>query len=366
MGLDNIGPIDRSHLPPGWVLEQSDSTGWMAGYAASMAAMAAILHRSGRRPADDLVLKFLEHFAAIRNALDSADLWDDADGMFHDRLRLPDGRSEPVRVHSMVSMIPMLAGGVVGEESLGGSLTVGKQYARFLDRHGVTGLDDLVTAGLLRGAPGRRSLLVAVVSVARVRRLLTALFDENEFLSPHGLRSLSARHRDQPAVLAVDTVRATVDYEPAEATVAMFGGNSNWRGPVWFPINYLMVSALERYHHFYGDDLEIEYPTGSGRTMSLGQIAADISERLVTTFLRGPDGHRPCFGGTVKFQEDPRWGDHLLFHEYFHGDNGAGLGASHQTGWTGLVADVIRRRHGAVSSTSDVLQRLITDASQEG
>jgi hypothetical protein len=366
MGLDNIGPIDRSHLPPGWTLEQSDSTGWMAGYAAAMATMAAILARSGRRPCVDLVLKFLEHYAAIRTALDSADLWDEDDGMFHDRLRLPDGRSAPVRVHSMVSMIPMLAGGVVGEESLGGSLTVGKQFARFLERHGVHGLDALAAAGLLRGEPGRGSLLVGVVGVDRVRRLLAALFDESEFLSPHGLRSLSARHRDRPAVLAVDNMRATVDYEPAESTVAMFGGNSNWRGPVWFPINYLVVSALERYCRFYGDDLEIEYPTGSGQTMSLGRIAADLSERLVATFLRGPDGRRPCFGDTARFQEDPRWRDHLLFHEYFHGDDGAGLGASHQTGWTGLVADLIRRRHGAVPSTSDVLQRLTTETSREG
>jgi hypothetical protein len=264
----------------------------------------------------------------------------------------------------MVAMIPMLAGGVVGEEGLDLSLTVGKGFARFLQRHGVPGPDALAAAGLLRGAPGRRRLLVAVVPVDRVRRLLTALFDESEFLSPYGLRSLSARHREQPAVLDIEGVHAEVDYEPAESTIPMFGGNSNWRGPVWFPVNYLVVSALERYHGFYGDELVVEFPVGSGRTTSLDDVVADLRGRLVSTFLRDAEGRRPCYGATTRFQTDPRWRDNVLFHEYFHGDNGAGLGASHQTGWTGLVADLIRRRHGAVPATSDVLQRLATEAGE--
>ncbi|TQS43374.1 MGH1-like glycoside hydrolase domain-containing protein [Cryptosporangium phraense] len=360
MGLDNIGPIDRSHLPPGWILEQADSTGWMASYAAAMATIAAVLDRAASRPALDLVQKFLEHFAQIREALDGAELWDEETGLFNDRLTLPDGRSTWVQVRSMVSMIPMLAVGVVSEEALGRSVAVGKRFARFLARRGIAGPDDLVETGLLRGEAGHRSLLVGVVSVDRVQRMLQILFDESEFLSPHGLRSLSARHRDQPAVLDFAGIRANVDYEPAESTIGMFGGNSNWRGPVWFPVNHLVVSALERYYRFYGDDVRIEYPTGSGHTATLNEVAADLRGRLVGTFLRGADGSRPCFGGTTRLQTDPRWRDNILFHEYFHGDNGAGLGATHQTGWTGLVVDLIRRRHGAVTPTADVVQRLIT------
>ncbi|MCF7551532.1 glucosidase [Pseudonocardia sp. WMMC193] len=361
MGLDNIGPIDRSHLPPGWRLEQADSTGWMAGYAAAMATMAAILHRSGRRPAVDLVQKFLEHFALIREALDGAELWDDDAGMFHDRITLPDGRSAPVPVRSVVGMIPMLAGGVVGEEGLDRSLVVGKRFARFLQRHGVAEPDALAAAGLLRGPEGERRLLVGVVDGPRVRRLLTALFDEAEFLSPHGLRSMSARHREHPAVLDVGGLHAQVDYEPAESTGPMFGGNSNWRGPVWFPVNALVISALERYHRFYGDELAVEYPTGSGRTLPLDEIAADLRVRLISLFLPGADGRRPCYGAVDRMQTDPRWRENVQFHEYFHGDDGAGLGASHQTGWTGLVVDLIRRRHGAVLPTSEVLQRLAAE-----
>ncbi|HEX2805678.1 MAG TPA: hypothetical protein VHN80_05875, partial [Kineosporiaceae bacterium] len=220
------------------------------------------------------------------------------------------------------------------------------------------------TAEGYSGYGGRR--LLSPLSKKRLERVLGYLLHENEFLSPYGIRSLSRYHQEHPFVFDAGGQAFSVSYVPAESNTGMFGGNSNWRGPVWFPINYLVVSALERYYRFYGDDLEIEYPTGSGQTMSLGRIAADLSERLVATFLRGPDGRRPCFGDTARFQEDPRWRDHLLFHEYFHGDDGAGLGASHQTGWTGLVADLIRRRHGAVPSTSDVLQRLTTETSREG
>jgi hypothetical protein len=365
MGLDNIGPIDRSHLPPGWVLEQADSTGWMAGYAASMAMIAAILDRSGRRPALGLVQKFLEHFAAIRDALDGSELWDAQDGLFHDRLHLPDGSSVPVLVRSIVSMIPMLAGGVVGEDGVSRSLVVGKHFARFLERHGIGGVETLAQDGSLRGEPGERSLLITVVGLDRVQPMLSVLFDEDEFLSPHGLRSLSARHREHPAVLQVDGERSEVDYEPAESTGPLFGGNSNWRGPVWMPVNYLVVSALERYARFYGDDLLIEYPTGSGTKLTLDRVAADLRARLISLFLRAADGNRPCFGGTTRLQTDPRWRDGLMFHEYFHGDNGAGLGATHQTGWTALVADLIRRRYGDVPSTSDVLQRLAAGSTRK-
>ncbi len=358
LGLDNIGPLDRSHLPVGGLLEQSDATGWMAQYAVSMATIAAILHRSGHRPALDLVQKFLEHFAAIRDALDNSGLWDSHDGLFYDRLVTPDGAAVSVRVRSMVAMIPMLAVGVVGEEELDLSLVVGKRFARFLQRHGISGPERIADAGLLRGEPGRRLLLVGVVALDRAKRLFATLFDPAEFLSPHGLRSLSARHREHPYVLEVEGFRASIDYEPAESTTAMFGGNSNWRGPVWFPLNYLVASALDRYHRFFGDDLQLEYPTGSGTATTLDRVADDLRERLVSIFLVGPDGRRPCFGGVERLQTDPRWKDNLMFHEYFNGDDAAGLGASHQTGWTGLVADLIRRRHHALPTASEVIHRL--------
>ena len=359
MGLDNIGPLDRSHLPVRGVLKQSDATGWMAGYALSMATIAAILHGSGQRPALDLVQKFLEHFAGIADALETVGTWDDRDGMFYDRIELPDGDAVPVRVRSMVAMIPLLAVAVVNEQAIDESLVTDKGFAHYLRHHGLGGTEDMIAAGILRGTPGERRLLVGVAGLERVRRLWQTIFDPAEFLSPHGLRSLSAYHRDHPYVLDVDGVRAGIDYEPAESTTAMFGGNSNWRGPVWFPLNYLAVTALERYHEFFGAELTIEYPTGSGNWVTLDAVASDLWERLVSIFLVGNDGSRPCFGGVGRFQTDPRWRNNLLFFEYYHGDNAAGLGASHQTGWTGLVADVIRRRHRAYPSVSQVIQRLV-------
>jgi hypothetical protein len=359
MGLDNIGPLDRSHLPVRGLLEQSDATGWMAGYALSMATIAAILHGSGHRPALDLVQKFLEHFAGIAEALETVGLWDDADGFFYDRILLPDGSPVPVRVRSAVAMIPLLAAAVVNEEVIDRTLVTDKMFADYLRRHGVGGTTQMADAGILRGQPGKRRLLVGVTGLDRARRVCRSLFDPAEFLSPHGLRSLSAYHRDHSYVLEVDGLRAGIDYEPAESTTTMFGGNSNWRGPVWFPLNYLAATALERYHEFYGDELTIEYPTGSGVKVTLDVVAADCWERLVSLFLVDQDGRRPCFGAVERMQTDPRWRSNLMFHEYFHGDNGAGLGASHQTGWTGLVADVIRRRHHAYPKASEIIQCLV-------
>ena len=359
MGLDNIGPLDRSHLPVRGVLEQSDATGWMAGYALSMATIAAILYGSGQRPTLDLVQKFLEHFAGIADALQTVGVWDQRDGMFYDRIVLPDGEAVPVRVRSMVAMIPLLAAAVVNEQAIDQSLVTDKGFADYLRRRGLGSTEDMAAAGILRGTPGQRRLLVGVTSLERVRRLCQTLFDPAEFLSPHGLRSLSAYHRDHPYVLDISGVRAAIDYEPAESTTAMFGGNSNWRGPVWFPLNYLAATALERYHEFFGADLTIEYPTGSGSCVTLDAVASDLWERMVSIFLVGSDGSRPCFGGVSRFQADPRWRNNLLFFEYFHGDNAAGLGASHQTGWTALVGDVIRRRHRAYPTVSQVIQRLV-------
>jgi hypothetical protein len=212
--------------------------------------------------------------------------------------------------------------------------------------------------GVLRGEPGRQRMLLSLCGPERLERLFDKLFDESEFLSPHGLRALSAYHREHPYDLHVEGITASVDYEPAESTTSMFGGNSNWRGPIWFPLNYLIVSVLERYHRFYGDDYTIEYPTGSGRQLTIDKVAADLSDRLISVFTQDQDGRRACFGGTEIMQTDPAWHDNLIFSEYFHGDNGAAIGAFHQTGWTGVVADLIRRRHGDVESIGDVVRRI--------
>jgi hypothetical protein len=330
----------------------------MAAYALSMCAIAVVLGDAGKRPGLDLILKFLDHLAAIRAAMDSQGLWDDADGLFYDKLITTNGTVVPVKVRSMVGIIPLLAAAVVDEQSIDGALRIGKQSAWFLERLGLHDLDELAAQGLVRGEPGQRQLLLGAVGTDRLQRLFAKLFDEHEFLSPYGLRSLSAYHRDHPYELDVEGTRSTVDYEPAESTTPMFGGNSNWRGPLWFPLNWLVVSALERYYQFFGNDLTVEYPTGSGRRMPLDAIAQDLRERLISIFLVGSDARRPCFGWVERLQRDPAWKDNLAFNEYFHGDNAAGLGATHQTGWTGVVADLIRRQHGEVVSVMDIARSL--------
>jgi len=364
LGLDNIGPIDRSHLPPGTELEQSDATGWMAFYALSMGTMATILWRSGRRQGADLVLKFLEHYAGIAGALEAQGMWDATDGMFYDQLILNSGAVIPVKARSMVGMIPLLAVGIVHQQMMHNAMKYGKQFAARLGKQGIDQPGDvskLREQGLLRGTPGGdERLLLSVVGVDRLVILFQSLFDESRFLSPYGLRSLSAVHRDHPYVLHLDGTTATIDYEPAESTTSLFGGNSNWRGPIWFPLNYLVISCLEKYYRFFGDDLTVEYPAGSGNKRTLAEIADDLRDRLISIFTRSTaDGRRPCFGWVDRLQHDPRWRDNIYFNEYYHGDNAAGLGASHQTGWTGLIADVIRRRHGAVRETVDLVGDLI-------
>ena len=335
LGLDNIGPIDRSHLPPDQLLEQSDGTGWMGFYALTMAAIASVLNSRGR-PATDLVIKFVEHFALISEALESQGLWDETDGFFYDRLRLPDGRAEPIKVRSIVGVLPLLGVAAIDEDVIERAEAVNKHAAELLAR-----AQRASTGG------AERRVLIGVVGVERTLRLLERLFDESEFLSPYGLRALSREHAEHPFELDVDGTRATIDYEPAESTTGMFGGNSNWRGPIWMPVNFLVVEALARYSRFFGDDLVLEYPTGSGDELTLDEIAADLRARLISLFLVDDDGRRPCFGWVDRLQTDPAWKDNVLFNEYFHGDNGAGLGASHQTGWTGLVAELILRAHGA-------------------
>jgi hypothetical protein len=355
LGLDNIGPIDRSKLPVGGVLEQSDATGWMGAYSVSLGSISTVLNETGQRPASDLVLKFLEHFAAIRDALDSQGLWDEADGFYYDRLVTPSGAEVPVKVRSMVGLIPVIAAAVVHEHDLHRSLVVGKRFAELLGRQNLSDTGQMREQGLLRGRSDDQKLLLSLCGPERLRRLMARLFDESEFLSPHGLRALSAYHRDHPYVLSVEGITASIDYEPAESTTPLFGGNSNWRGPVWFPLNYLVISVLERYYTYFGDEFTVEYPTGSGNQLTLDKVAVDLQDRLISLFTRGPDGKRACFGSYSLLQDDPAWRDNLVFGEYFNGDNGAALGASHQTGWTGLIADIIRRRHGMVRSVSEII-----------
>ncbi len=362
LGLDNIGPLDRSHVPVGGRLEQSDATGWMASYALSMGIMGVLLNRSGQRPCADLVLKFLEHFAGIGSAMEKQAMWDDADGLAYDRLVTSDGSVVPVKVRSMVGVIPMLAAVVLDEPMLQRSLIFGKQFAGLLAHMVYQDPTELQSSGLIRGEFPHRQLLLGVVPQQRLLRLLARLFDPSEFLSPHGLRSISAYHGQHPYVLEVQGTRAIIEYEPAESRTNMFGGNSNWRGPIWLPLNYLLVSVLERYQRFFGDEFTIEYPTGSGHQLPVGDVIDDLLARLISIFLVGLDGRRPCFGGVERMQSDPAWKDNLLFYEYFHGDNGAGLGASHQTGWTGIVADMIRRRHGVTPSLGQMLREAIAPA----
>jgi hypothetical protein len=346
LGLDNIGPLDRSHMPPGWVLEQSDGTGWMAFYALTMAAIASILNARGR-PATDLVLKFLEHFALIADAFESQGLWDEEDGFFYDRLRLPDGRHQSIKVRSIVGVLPLLGVAVIDEKVVARAETVNKRTAALLR-----------SAHPARSGDGGQRILLGVVGVNRLLRVLERVVDEQEFLSPYGLRAVSRVHAEHPFSLDLEGTSATIDYEPAESTTSMFGGNSNWRGPIWMPVNFVVVEALVRYSRFFRDELKLEYPKGSGRQSTLGEIADDLAERLISLFTVGEDGRRPCFGWVDRMQTDPAWKDNVIFNEYFHGDNGAGLGATHQTGWTGLASELIIRARGPqVPTLGELLEK---------
>lgn len=347
LGLDNIGPIDRSQLPEGYMIEQSDGTAWMAFYALMMMRMALRI-----APHDDayapMALKFLEHFADITDGISDVGLFDVEDGFFYDQLIRPDGHREPIKVRSLVGVIPVLAGAVIDQSSrMAQSPRYQARLVNFLRRHGLEQRGDEVTAGFLsiKDDAGERKALLTVVDPDHLRRVLMEVLSEDSMLSPHGLRSVSKRLEGAPYQINVDGQEYGIDYEPAESTTPIYGGNSNWRGPVWFPINHLVVEALERYHLYLGDDFTVECPTGSGVMMNLQQVADEIRRRLISIFIEQPDGTRPVFGGSERFQKDPRWHD-PLFYEYFHGDNGAGLGASHQTGWTGLVADLIIGRKG--------------------
>jgi hypothetical protein len=340
LGLDNIGPIDRSaQLPVAGLLEQADGTSWMATYCLNMLEIALVLARHDK-VYEDLAIKFFEHFAYIGDAVYSQGLWDEDDGFFYDVLRLAGGAAVPLRVRSVVGLLPLCATMTLGSETLAELPYFAEHFNWFLTYK--SAYSDVVVhpQGLETDVPH----LLSVVDPERARRLLSFVLDESEFLSDHGLRALSRFHKDHPFSIDLAGAVDTVDYEPGESTTNLFGGNSNWRGPIWFPINFLIVEALRRFHRFLGDEFTVECPTGSGTMMSLEAAADLISRRLVSLFLDGPDGRRPVFGPYEKFQTDPNLHGLIPFHEYFHGDSGQGLGASHQTGWTGLVADLITRR----------------------
>ena len=343
LGLDNIGVFDRSApLPTGGRLEQSDGTAWMAFYAQSMLGIAVELSRHDPLY-EDMVLKFAEHFAFIAAAMDRVgdnqdELWDEEDGFFYDVLRLPDGSARRLKVRSMVGLLPLCATTLLPE---GGDSISDDLLARL--RRRIDSMPELLATihdARVRGVNGRRML--AVVDESKLRRILARMLDENEFLSPHGLRALSRAHADDPFRVDVHGETYEVRYLPAESDSGMFGGNSNWRGPVWFPVNYLILRGLLHLYAYYGDEFKVECPTGSGHFCTLFEVAQELGRRLVSIFTPDEHGRRPVYGGTEKFQRDPHWQDLLLFYEYFHGDNGAGLGASHQTGWTGLVARMIQ------------------------
>jgi hypothetical protein len=343
LGLDNIGVFDRGQpLPEGGHLEQADATAWMAFFCGTMLSMA--LELADEDPAyEDVASKFFEHFIAITDAINTfggTGLWDQLDGFYYDQLHSK-GSAIPLRIRSLVGIIPLLAVEVIDDrvlERLPGFMRRMEWFLRErqdLARHLSYMEHSTAAAGLS---------LLAVPSRERLDRMLRYILDEKEFLSPYGVRSLSKIHERYPYLLKLGKEEYRIDYSPGESTTVLFGGNSNWRGPVWFPINYLLIEALERYHHYYGDTFKVECPTGSGNFMNLREVGQELSRRMCRLFLPTENGGRPCHGDDRRFADDPAWRDLVLFYEYFHGDNGKGYGASHQTGWTALVTRLLGRR----------------------
>ncbi len=379
LGLDNIGVFDRSaQLPTGGSLEQSDGTAWMAFYCQCMLEMSLILCEYDAMY-EEIAFKFVQHFMWISYAMDKIgechdDMWDEQDGFFYDVLRLPGGQATRLKVRSLVGLLPLCASTIFEEGSAARYPKLMELIKLFRERHPELVSHLAPTDEGFVGYRGRR--LLSILNKAKLERILGYLLDENEFLGPHGIRSLSRYHLDHPFSFWVEQQEYKVQYLPAESNTGMFGGNSNWRGPVWMPVNVLILRALLNLYAFFGDEFKVECPTGSGRRMTLFQVAEEIQRRLQGAFLRDATGRRPVYGGTRKFQEDPHWRDLILFYEYFHGDNGAGLGASHQTGWTGLIAFVIdffgRVDAKTILETERVLPRIMREqvrgagASSEG
>ena len=338
LGLDNIGVFDRSApLPTGGYLEQADGTAWMCLFAENMLEIAGELAKTDPDYAD-MAVKFVEHFFWIASSMmhmgGGTGMWDEEDGFFYDVLRLPDGQAQRLKVRSMVGLLPLCAATVFDGELLQMYPEMHQRLRRFLEAR--PEIRAAIHDPAQPGVADRR--LASILDEGKLRRVLAKMLDEKEFLSPYGLRSLSHYHAHHPYSINVGGRDYCVTYLPAESDTGMFGGNSNWRGPIWMPVNALIIRALLQYYMYYGDEFQIECPTGSGHMMTLYQVAEEITRRLASIFLRGKDGRRPVYGGTQKFQDDPHWRDLILFYEYFHGNNGAGLGASHQTGWTGVIA----------------------------
>ena len=343
LGLDNIGVFDRSApLPTGGHIEQSDATSWMGMYCLNMLSIALELAREDRAY-EDVASKFFEHFVYICRAMNNIggekiELWNKEDGFFYDVLHLPDGQTFPLKVRSLVGLIPLFAVETLDSELIDRLPRFKHRMQWFIENR-----PDFSAHVETHSENGEVRRFLSLVNSARLKSILRYMLDEEEFLSPYGIRALSRYHKDHPYVLSVMGVEYRVDYEPAESKTGLFGGNSNWRGPVWFPVNYLLIESLQKFHYYLGDSYKVECPLGSGRLVCLNEVATELSRRLTHIFLQDRTGRRPVFGGTKTFQEDACWRDAIPFYEYFHGDNGAGIGASHQTGWTGLVAKLIQQ-----------------------
>lgn len=343
LGLDNIGVFNRSEaLPTGGYMEQADGTSWMSMYALNMLTIALELAKENKSY-EDIASKFFEHFLYISHAINNFGtsrngLWDDEDGFYYDRLNLPDGKQIPLKIRSMVGLIPLFAVMTIDYKLLDKLPGFKRRMEWFIKNK-----PDLVSnCSVSNGEEGKRKLL-SIANEYKLRLILDKLLDEEEFLSPYGIRSLSKYHEKNPYTLKIDGHVYSVDYEPAESRTGLFGGNSNWRGPVWFPVNFLIIESLQKFHYFFGDSFKVECPTGSGNLMNLWEVSLELSGRMISIFTKNSQGKRAYNGDVEKFQNDPNWNDHILFHEYFNGDNGAGLGASHQTGWTGLIAKIIQQ-----------------------
>jgi hypothetical protein len=356
LGLDNIGVFDRSApLPTGGHLDQADGTAWMAFFSQCMlhVSLELAMHDPTYEP---MITKFAEHFIWIAAAMnhmgdEHQSMWDEEDGFFYDVLRLPDGTAQRLKVRSLVGLLPLCATTVFHGEIRRHFPDVVQKLTRFLQRHPRLAGSISLESAQKDGFGGAR--LLGLMDEKRYRRVLARMLDENEFLGAYGIRSMSRYHLDHPYVFSAGGQEFKVQYAPAESDVGTFGGNSNWRGPIWMPVNLLIIRSLLNLHQYYGNDFKVECPTGSGKLMNLFEVSQEIGNRLIRTFLRDPEGRRPVYGSTETFQTDPHWRDLVLFYEYFHGDNGAGIGASHQTGWTGAVARLIQMF--AVLTSGDIL-----------
>jgi hypothetical protein len=344
LGLDNIGVFDRnSKLPDGGHLEQSDGTSWMAMYCLNMLAIALELAKEDR-VYEDVASKFFEHFVYISDAMnnlgnENTELWNERDGFYYDVLHLENKRNVPIKVRSMVGLIPLFAVETIEAELLENLSEFKRRAEWFLKNR-----PDLTDRIACMQTPGRENrLLLALVNPDRLRRVLRVMLSETEFLSDYGVRALSRFHKSNPYVLELDGEKYAVEYEPGESRSGMFGGNSNWRGPIWFPVNYLLIESLQKFDFYLGKDFKVEFPTGSEKMLTLWEVSQELSKRLSNIFLKDADGNRAVYGKSEKFQTDANWRDYVLFYEYFHGDSGCGLGASHQTGWTGLIGKLLQQ-----------------------